>query len=112
MRCSGTARNDYMKKGYDINCYKIRLANEMGITFKSKNGDLFIGFQECVQNLAIGQNCIGERDLTKFEFIFFTYPQNTCVRRLPNFKIFNGYNSNAFYKVCAIIEKFGYSTYD
>lgn len=94
--------------------YTVKTAGKSGILFENKKETIFIDFQECAQNSPVGHNCIGERDITKRLFVFFTRHGKTgiVVGRLPNWKIFAAYNIRAFDEVQNAIKSSGYSTYD
>ena len=94
--------------------YTMKAANKSGILFENQEETLFIDFQECAQSSPVGHNCIGERDITKHMFVFFTHPAKTTivVGCLPNWKIFDACNCRIFDDVRNAIENSGYSTYD
>ena len=94
--------------------YTMKAASKSGILFENQEETLFIDFQECAQSSPVGHNCIGERDITKRLFVFFTRHGKTSVvvGRFPNWKLFASYNSRAFEKVQNAIKNSRYSTYD
>ena len=97
--------------------YTMKAASKSGILFENQEETLFIDFILNSLRLThhkVGHNCIGERDITKRLFVFFTRHGKTSVvvGRLPNWKLFASYNSRAFEKVQNAIKNSGYSTYD
>lgn len=93
--------------------------NKQRIIIRCKEGDVAIFFEECAKNYTYEKlfpnkrHCVGERDITKLEFVFYTNPKTIIMfkKSILNILTFKS-PYNDFNNLRKTIEKYGYRTFD
>lgn len=103
----------------DIVCLGIVDIDKLGVTLKTDTSNVYISFDECIQNYAkensIKKNkCVAVRDVTTLTFIFYTEPKTTVIFKKKFWRdIFIRQNAvNKFLELQTALNNYGYTSYD
>ena len=103
----------------DIICLGIAAVDKSGITLKTDISDVYISFDECIQNYAKENSlkmnkCVAVRDVTILAFVFYTDPKTTVSFKQKFLRgIFTRKSAaHRFWELQTVLNKYGYTSYD
>ena len=94
--------------------YDIISMGSKGILVGNKEKRFYIEFEKCVQNSLNRGRCVGERDITKKMFIFYTVPRSKVILKKHFWSRLIGEKTATaqFLELQEMIINAGYTSYD